>query len=66
MQISQLTVLVVGMAKVMSEKQVSVPKMEFLGYQMGCKFASKMIISLQWDFETEFYFTNSMACLEMI
>ena len=48
------------MAKVMSEKQVSVPRMEFLGW------ASGLHITLQRDFEKEIYFTNSMACLEMI
>jgi hypothetical protein len=35
------------MAKVMSEKQVSVPRMEFLGW------ASGLHISLQRDFEKE-------------
>ena len=39
--ISQLTVLVVGMAKVMSEKQVSVPRIKLLGNQMGFRFAAK-------------------------
>ena len=49
------TVLVVGMAKVMSDKQVSVPRMELLVDQMGCRFADKVKKSLQWDFEKEFY-----------
>jgi hypothetical protein len=58
--------LVAGKAKVMSQNQVSVPRMELMGNQMGCRLAAKVKKSLKWDFEKEYYFTDSMACLGMI
>jgi hypothetical protein len=53
----------VNMAKMMSEKQVSVPRMELLGNQMGFRFAAKVKKSLQWDFDKEIYITNSRLVL---
>ena len=58
--------MVAGKAKVMSQNQVSVPRMELMGNQMGCRLAAKVKKSLKWDFEKEFYFTDSMACLGRI